>query len=845
MIEYAYREKFGNHKRVDWIIVPAGTVITPVSGEEPDIPEDTAYIIDTEHLISESISIKESICSSKNLKFGQMEESYISFIIANDNIPSLADEMIDIYLYFDQDSGTIFQVGQYIVDKDQYTVDRRQRTIQAFDAIKTLKDWDITEWYNDYFSDGQRHMIGLVLVSLFNWVRDEQDEYKDSPKLPVYLNPDYVLCNGLFSIGRTIESDTITFGFFMNGLLEFNGCFGHIGRDGRFNCLTLASYDKEPVRTVTDAFRLSPASYEDKNTWGIGQIDVYDRNNIKKFSVQNTAKKHPSIYVMADPFVLADRDAGDQDVIAALKKMHEVIIHLNYTPNQTECTGDLSVEVGDRYNVRFAQKSEYDTKNWYRSYVLERTFSGIQSFKDIYTAKGEKKQPKYIVTNDRWHTGDSTSATDGHGTGGVAELNDEHDRRLIEIMRNYGEPMLDEPTVTLTYNKGSSQVEITWSDPADISTYSPLPVEWAGTIVVRKEGKAPIHRWGTEHSEYGGEVLVDSTTRDEYSQTAFVDDTIEPNKRYYYAIMPYFVALDDAQHPIKHYRWTKVFSVDTARILVAPTLFPIQKTGIEGVNVTVAYSIPVLEVGQYEVIKLVAKKDSIPLSIADGDKAIDLTPTPEMIVNTATITGLDELSTYYFVIFIEDDQGNIATSEPMDCETEESKGITLFTDHFNQSVLVDGWDISVYRSIYSVARDNWNPIGASEDYLTSMNFMCGNSKRRPIIVENEVLRPNGIQYGMTDTVFWIPVKRTYFDSKIHISFEGKMSGYGQYYYALVQVACVENGTWYNLGGTTLSSQSDLDWHSITGEVDNTHQYVDYIGLGFCDGISYFRNIIIS
>lgn len=674
MIEYAYREKFRDHKRVDWIVVPAGTVITPVSGEDPDIPEGTAYIIDTEHLISESISIKESICSSKNLKFGQIEESYISFVIANDNIPSLADEMIDIYLYFDQDSDTIFQVGQYIVDKDQYTVDRRQRTIQAFDAIKTLKDWDITEWYNDYFSDGQRHMIGLVLVSLFNWVRDEQDEYKDSPKLPVYLNPNYVLCNGLFAIGRTIESDTITFGFFMNGLLEFNGCFGHIGRDGRFNCLTLASYDKEPVRTVKDAFRLSPASYEDISTWGIGQIDVYDRNNIKKFSVQNTAKKHPSIYVMADPFVLADRDAGDQDVITALKKMHDVIIHLNYTPNQTECTGDLSVEVGDRYNVRFTQKSEYDTKNWYRSYVLERTFNGIQSFKDIYTAKGEKKQPKYIVTNDRWHTGDSTSATDGNGTNGVSILNDEHDRRLIEIMRNYGEPMLDEPTVTLTYNKGDSQVEIKWTDPADITSYSPLPVEWAGTIVVRKEGSQPIHRWGTEHSEYGGEVLVDSTTRDEYSQTAFVDDTIEPNKRYYYAIMPYFVALDDAQHPIKHYRWTKVFSVDTARILVAPTLFPIQETNIEGVNVTVAYSIPLLEVGQYEVIKLVAKKDSIPKSIADGDKAIDLTPTSGMIVNTATMTGLDELSQYYFVVFIEDELGNTATSEPQDCMTGADEG---------------------------------------------------------------------------------------------------------------------------------------------------------------------------
>lgn len=673
MIEYEYREKFGNHKRVDWIIVPAGTVITPVSGEDPDIPEGTAYIIDTEHLISESISIKESICSSKNLKFGQMEESYISFVIANDNIPLLADEMIDIYIYFDQDSDTIFQVGQYIVDKDQYTVDRRQRTIQAFDAIKNLKDWDITEWYNDYFSDGQRHMIGLVLVSLFNWIRDEQDEYKDSPKLPVYLNPDYVLCNGLFAIGRTIESDTITFGFFMSGLLEFNGCFGHIGRDGRFNCLTLSSYDKEPVRTVTDALRLSPASYEDINTWGIGQIDVYDRNNIKKFSVQNTAKKHPNIYVMADPFVLADRDAGDQDVIAALKKLHEVIIHLNYAPNQTECTGDLSVEVGDRYNVQFTRRSEYDTKNWYRSYVLERTFSGIQSFKDTYTAKGDKKQPKYTITNDRWHTGDSTDSST-QGEGGVSSIDAEEDRKLIAKQRNYGEPMLDEPTdVEVVYNKSSQQVEIKWTDPDDIDTYTPLPVEWEGTVVVRKEGSPPLHPFGNI-DEYGGTIIETETTKNTYQSTAFVDDTIEPNKKYYYAIMPYFVKLDDADHPINQYRWTKCVSVDTERILIAPTIYPIQDTQISGTTVTVAYTIPTLTEGSYTVQKLVVKKDSIPTSKTDGDKIIDLTPDPTMLINGVEVSGLDENSTYYFVIFIEDEIGSSASSEPQSATTGADEG---------------------------------------------------------------------------------------------------------------------------------------------------------------------------
>ena len=852
MVSYEYQELFyKQHQTKDFLIVDANATITSVSGEAPTVSGATIEI-HTADIESESFRLDESICSEDNLKFGLCESAKVEFTIKNKaDIPNLKSsdygDLLNIYLYFNGDSDTLFQIGQYVCYKDEYTSNRKLRNVELYDLNFTLNDLDITSWYNQYFSDGNRHQIIWAIADLFNWINKSGTYANDdsSPNIHIEIDPVYTLCNGAFPIGKTIESDTITFGFFMQGLLEFNGAFGHITREGKFKFLVMESYDATPCRTVTDDFRKPPTNYSDDNTWGIGQIDVYGRNNEMKFTQQNTDKKKPSIYVMVDPWVLADREAGDSYTNNAVRTLLITINHYNYNKSETECSGDLCIEVGDRYNVEFTQTSEYDTRNWFRSYVLERHFKGIQSMHDTYTAKGDKKQPLYQITNDNWHIGDSSTATQGSGTGGVSELNDEHDRRLIEIMRNYGQPMLDEPTVELTYNKGDSQVEIKWTDPADITSYSPLPVEWAGTIVVRKEGSQPIHRWGTEHSAFGGTVLVDSTTRDEYSVTAYADDTIEPNKRYYYAIMPYFVALDDEYHPVKHYRWTKVYSVDTARILVAPTLFPIQETGIEGVDVTVAYAIPVLEVGQYEVIKLVAKKDSIPLSIEDGDKSIDLTPTPGMIVNAATMTGLDENSHYYFVIFIEDEIGNTATSEPMDCETEESKGITLFTNHFNQSVLVDGWDISVYRSIYSVAQDSWNPLGASEDYLTSMNFMCGNATRRPIIVENEVLRPNGAKYGMTDTVFWIPVKRTYFGSKIHISFEGKMSGYGQYYYAQVWVACVENGTWYNLGGKGLSSQSDLDWHSVTGEVDNTHQYVDYIGLGFCDGISYFRNIIIS
>ena len=91
-------------------------------------------------------------------------------------------------------------------------------------------------------------------------------------------------------------------------------------------------------------------------------------------------------------------------------------------------------------------------------------------------------------------------------------------------------------------------VKIKWTDPPDISTNEPVPATWAGTVVVRKEDSAPLHRWD-------GTLIVDSTTRDEYSVTTLDDTTIQSGKVYYYGIFPYDTKGD--------YRYTKSVMVQT------------------------------------------------------------------------------------------------------------------------------------------------------------------------------------------------------------------------------------------------------------------------------------------
>ena len=229
---------------------------------------------------------------------------------------------------------------------------------------------------------------------------------------------------------------------------------------------------------------------------------------------------------------------------------------------------------------------------------------------------------------------------------------------LPELIRNIGMRLLDEPNnAQIQYDEDENEVKIKWEDPDDIATYAPVPVDWAGTVVVRNENGAPLHRWD-------GTLIVDETTKDTYKNDWLVDDNnVQRGSIYYYGIFPYHVALDDADHPIEYYRYTKVLTVNTGLDL-QPAV--ITNLAVDGVSVTVTFEIPTLKSGSYTSITLVAKKNGTPMAVDDGDEFVTLSDSD----TSATVSGLDKNSNYYFVIFSEDEQGNTAYSESMNCMTE-------------------------------------------------------------------------------------------------------------------------------------------------------------------------------
>lgn len=686
MVTYTDPDLFYEHESTHLVIVNADATVTGVSEDAPTIT-DADFIITEEDIELEKFALEESICSEEDLTFGLCEAAHLSFTVFDRaTIPNLKDIEISVYLYFDEDSSTLFKVGNYVVEEDKSVIGNDTREMSAYDIIYFLRDYDITEWYEEFFEDGQRHSIADARDDLFNWMATDVEDFTVEQETRTLINDDY-------EIEKSIESDTITFGFFMQGILEINGCFGHINRSGNFDYIQLQKYDESLVKTIDDDLIFPPIKYEDFNTWGIGYVAVYDRNNNLLAKVGSSDYRHPSIYNIVDSFVFTNnsKTAGWQDDLEqAVSNLREGITHRRYRSCEVNAIGNLCWEVGDRIDIKwdiYDDEGEVASSKTIQTYILERKFSGVQEFEDIYTAKGHKKQPKYNIKNDNWHVGDSQI----NSLDGVEQLASQTSSDdFVEIIRNIGFRLLDEPSnvsvvydsdvpeppiiegysncilllfkANGTYNYGGvwvydntywsifyvsnsaiqfnndlslkspypygcggkenntdeydyeykpdsyasngwttydyvhekifvnikgenpvvpdhdnreyyasweeyiqtlsesnmASVKLKWTDPPDISTNEPVPCTWAGTVVVRKEGSAPKHRWD-------GTLIVESTTRDEYSVTAFEDDTIEGGKTYYYGIFPYHVALDDANNPIKHYRFTKSISVTVGK----------------------------------------------------------------------------------------------------------------------------------------------------------------------------------------------------------------------------------------------------------------------------------------
>lgn len=443
---------------------------------------------------------------------------------------------------------------------------------------------------------------------------------------------DVDLPNDDMTVVLTIEDD-IDGGTIIKDICQINGCFGHIDRSNTFRYIFLKKYTKSADFEITDAERIGVTTYQDYRVMSIVKVVLYDENN--NVIVKKTDSGKTTYRIHGNSLLFGKRAGNEMNSV--IENVYGKIRYKRYTPCDVKTLGNLAVEVGDYMEVTGRVN--------FKSYVLTRHLSGIQTRFDEYESRGDYRQPAVTVKSKT--PGAATSRSGSSYSSG--ELTD---GKIVELIRNIGFRLLDEPTnVSVEYDTSANTVSLKWTDPDDITDSKPVEAAWAGTVVVRTENYPPTHRW-----EENAEIIYDEQTRNEHSTLALVDDTVEVNKKYYYGIFPY-----DYDGITKHYRWTKVITIDTTKEIDAPEIYSATASGL---SVTVNYYLPT---GSYASRKLVYKANDIPESVTDGQSYnIGAGAGGE---GHSTITGLQSNTLYYFIIYDEDSNHRLATSNVVQCTT--------------------------------------------------------------------------------------------------------------------------------------------------------------------------------
>ena len=269
-------------------------------------------------LHQENFEITESICSDSDLVFGSCEASMVKFRISN-VFQSLKDKELTITEILNDNADNPFLFGKYKVVSDVPTADRNYRDITAYDKMYDIINADVSDWYNALLPDADRTTtVKAMRDSFMSHFGIEQEEVE--------------LINDSMVVQKTIQPTTLSGKDVITAICEINGCFGHIGRNGKFQYITLKKhiqgvypsndlypadnlYPVELVETKIDKSLYISCEYEDYLSHKIDRLIIRQEEN-------DVGSTYPNIesgntYIVQDNFLLHGKSSAELNVIAS------------------------------------------------------------------------------------------------------------------------------------------------------------------------------------------------------------------------------------------------------------------------------------------------------------------------------------------------------------------------------------------------------------------------------------------------------------------------------------------------------------------------------------------------
>lgn len=345
---------------------------------------DANITLHNEDILSESLSLTESIESENNLSF----TGCIASIFKIETVDIVQDiEGMWIEVDITPDDGEPLSLFRGYIDEVTNTTHEEYTTqILAYDALYKINNADITSWYNSLSFPMSVYALRNAFFAHFGVTQEST----------------YLVNDGM-TVYKTIEDNYINGADVLKPICQINGRYGRIGRDGTFQYVHLvegteAIYPREDLYPADDLYPSAENALDNVNkahyidtTFENYRVTPIDRVQLvdKDGQIARAAGNGTNAYTVKDNPLIWGLNTIQLAQVAT--NLYNEIQGLWYTPANINCIGLPYVECGD-FVLLAARRSII------RAYVLTRELKGIQSLKDNYTAQGSKRQPVYVPT---------------------------------------------------------------------------------------------------------------------------------------------------------------------------------------------------------------------------------------------------------------------------------------------------------------------------------------------------------------------------------------------------------------------------------------------------------------
>lgn len=335
--------------------------------------------IQNEDIKGETLQIIERLENSDNLRFEGCNATTFTCEVT-DLTQNITGEYIVVKVTVNNTDIPLFK--GFVDEVTNLNHEDMTCKITAYDRLKEINDKDITLWYNS-----------LTFPVTLKYMRDSFFAYCGLTQVET------ILPNDTQTVTKTITDKVISGGTIIKGICQLNARYGKINRNGQFEYIKLRPiveglYPADDLYPDDDVYPaeenanelISRANYisieyEPYKTARITKVNIYGKNGART-GTYGTADTN--IFSIADNKIAH----GLTNANATAQNIYNELWQIEFTPANIKLLGRPYLEIGDSVSL-------VTNKRMVRTYILQRTLSGIQAMTDLFESKSEQYQPEY------------------------------------------------------------------------------------------------------------------------------------------------------------------------------------------------------------------------------------------------------------------------------------------------------------------------------------------------------------------------------------------------------------------------------------------------------------------